>query len=135
VRNPEIERPGLERRAVDLRAVKRLQPVAGGIMECDQAAHAPGIGDRPRFSRDLDAGRFQPHGELIQGRSVGDFPAEEASPFRHRAVDDDALLAVVHPEGEQRIAALDRLQPDERSAELPPVVQIGRPEPGISQTQ
>jgi hypothetical protein len=45
------------------------------------------------------------------------------------------LLAVVHPERQQRIAALDRLQPDEASPELPPVLEVISSETGVSQTQ
>jgi len=33
------------------------------------------------------------------------------------------LFAVVHPERQQRIAALDRLQADEPGTELPPIFQ------------
>src|SRR6185369_17747179 len=67
--------------------------------------------------------------------AVGDFPAEEARAVAQGAVDYDALLAVVHPERQQRIAALDRLQPDQAGPELPPVLEVGRSETGISQTQ
>lgn len=88
-----------------------------------------------RFGYDTDAGLFQPRGEAVQGTGVGDFPAKETRAFAHRAVDDDALLAVVHAERQQRIAALDRLQADQAGAELPPVLQGGRAEPGISQTE
>ena len=135
VRKPEIERPGLNGVVVDLGAVKRLEPIAGGIAKRNQAAHAPRVGQRLRLGRDLDAGRFQPGGERVQRGGVRDLPAEEARAFAHRAVDHDALLAVVHPERQQRIAALDRLQADQAGAELPPVVQRIRPEARISQTQ
>ena len=96
---------------------------------------APRVGQRLRLGGHLDAGLFQPGRERVQRRGIGDLPAEEARAFAHRAVDDDALLAVVHPERQQRIAALDRLQADQPGAELPPVVELVRPEPGISQTQ
>ena len=76
----------------------------------------------------VDAGLFEPGGKLVERRSVSHFPAEEARAFAERAVDHDALLAVVHPEGEQRIAALDRLQAEEAGAELAPVVQRIRSE-------
>jgi hypothetical protein len=83
------------------------------------------IGERPRFGDHIDAGGFQPGGELVQRSRVGHLPAEEARPFRHRAVDDNALLAVVHPERQQRSAALDRLQADQSGSELSPIVEIG----------
>ena len=141
---PEAERAGAkardrtsrhERRVVDLGAMKRFQPVAGGIAKRDQAADAPCVGQRLRLGRDLHAGLFQPGRQRIKRGAVCDLPAEEARPFAHRAVDDDALLAVIHPERQQRIAALHRLQPDEAGPELPPVLEVGRSEPGISQTQ
>ena len=124
-----------ERRVVDLGAVKRFQPVAGRIVKRNQAADAPGIGQRLRFGGDRHAGLFQPRRQRIQRRAVGNLPAEEARAFAHRAVDHDALLAVVHPERQQRIAALDRLQPDQAGPELPPVLEVIRSETGISQTQ
>ena len=141
---PEPERAGAESRnrssghegrIVDLGAVKGLQPVAGRIMKRNQAADAPGVGQRLRFGGDGHAGFFQPRGQRIQRRTVGNLPAEEARAFAHRAVDHDALLAVVHPERQQGIAALDRLQPDQAGPELPPVLEVIRSETGISQTQ
>ena len=36
-------------RVVDLGAVKRLEPVAGGVAERDQAPHPPAIGERLRL--------------------------------------------------------------------------------------
>ena len=82
----------------------------------------------------VDPGLLQPGGERVQRGGVRDLPAEEARALRHRAVDDDALLAVVHPERQQRGAALHRLQADQAGAELPPVVERGRAEPGIAQS-
>ena len=104
-------------------------------MKRNEAADAPGVGQRLRFGGDGHAGFFQPRGQRIQRRTVGNLPAEEARAFAHRAVDHDALLAVVHPERQQRIAALDRLQPDQAGPELPPVLEVIRSETGISQTQ
>ena len=124
-----------ERRLVDLGAPKRLEPVAFGIAEGNQPAHAPRIGQCRRLCRHLDARRFQLRRQRIERSGVRHFPAEEARAFAHRAVDHDPLLAVVHPEGQQRIAALDRLEADEAGAEFPPVVERIRSKPGISQTQ
>ena len=126
---------GEERRVVDLGAIKCLQPIAGGIAKRDQAADAPGIRQRLRLGDDVDPVLLQPRRERVQRRRIRDLPAEEALAVGHRTVDDDALLAVVHPERQQRIAALDRLQPDQPGPELPPVVQLVRSEAGISQTQ
>ena len=102
MRNPDIERPGLNGVSSISAAVKCLEAIAGGIPERNQAADAPRICERLRPRDNVNLGSFQPGRELIQCRGVGDLPAEEALAFRHRAVDDDALLAVVHPEGQQR---------------------------------
>src|SRR6185369_4388204 len=141
---PEPERTGAEsrdrssrrkRRVVDLGAVKRLQPVAGWIVKRNQAADAPGIGQRLWLGGDRHAGFFQPRRQRIQRRAVGDLPAEEARTISQGAVDHDALLAVVHPACQQRVAALDRLQSDQAGPELPPVLAVISSEAGISQTQ
>ena len=126
---------GPERRLVDLGAPKRLEPVAFGIAERNQPAHAPRIGKRCRLCRHLDARRFQPRRQRVERSGISHFPAEEARALPIARSITIALLAVVHPEGEQRIAALDRLQADEAGAEFPPVVERIRSEPGISQTQ
>src|SRR6478735_6824548 len=106
---PEAERTGAEardrapwteRRRVDLGAVKRFEPIAAGIAKRNQPTHAPRVRKRLRFGRDVDAGRFEPGSELVQRGGVSDLPAEEACAFAHGAVDHDALLAVVHPEGQ-----------------------------------
>ena len=139
----EAERAGAEagnrtardkRRLVDLGPVKCLEAVAGRIAKRNQAANAPVIGERLRFGDDVDLCLFQPCCQRRQRGGIRDLPAEETRAVRHRAVDDDALLAVVHPERQQRRAALDRLQADQPGPELPPIVQIGRAEPDISQS-
>ena len=114
---------GAERRVGDLGAIKCLEPIAGGIPERNQAANAPVIGERLRLGDNLDLGSFQPGRQSVQRRRIGNLPAEEALAFRHRAVDDNALLAVVHAECEQGRTALDCLQADQSGPELPPVVE------------
>lgn len=115
--------------------MKRLEAVAGGVAKRDQATHPPAICERLRLRGHRDAGALQPCRQRVEGRTVGHLPAEEPCAFALGAVDHDALLAVVHPEREQRIAALDCLQPDEASAELPPVVERVGAEASISETQ
>ena len=132
MRKPEIERPGLNA-AVDLSAVKCFETIACRIAKRNQAANAPGVCERLRFGCNVDLGLFEPDRERLQRRRVGDLPAEEARTFGHRAVDDDALLTVIHAERQQRRAALHRLQADQSGPELPPIVQRCRSEPGISQ--
>jgi len=123
-----------ERRVVDFRAVIYLQTIAGRITKRNQAANTPVVSERVRFGGNVNLGLFQPRRERVQRCRVGNLPAEETRTVRHRAVDDDALLPVVHPECQQGRAALYRLQADQSGSELPPVVERGRSEPGISQS-
>src|SRR5690348_6657084 len=125
---------GAERRLVDLRTVKGLQPVAGRIVKRDQRGDAPCVGEGAWLRRHRDARALQPRRQRLEGRVIRHLPAEKARTVAHRAIDHDALLAVIHAEGEQRIAALDRLQSHQVGAELPPVVELVRSEAGISQT-
>ncbi len=69
---------GAERRLVDLRAVKCLEAIAGGIPERNQAANAPGVRERLRLGDNLDLRSFQPGRQRVQCRRVGNLPAEEA---------------------------------------------------------
>ena len=80
--------------------MKRFQPIAGGIAKRNQRANASVVGKLHRFGGNGDACAFQPRRERVQRSAVSNLPAEEARAFAHRAVDDDTLLAVVHPEGE-----------------------------------
>jgi hypothetical protein len=91
------------------------------------------VRERLRLGSHLDVSRFEPGRERIEGRAISHLPAKETRAIGHRSVDDDTLLAVVHPEGEQGVAALHRLQPDQRGAEQPPIVEPIRAESGISQ--
>jgi hypothetical protein len=131
VRKPEI---WTERRVVDLGAEERLQPVAGGIAKRDDGRDAPRIGQPHGLGRDADLGGLESGCERIQRRGVLDLPAEETCAFGHGRIDDDALLAVVHPKRELRIAVLHRLEADQIGPELPPLRQIIRSEPGIAQS-
>src|SRR6185437_11605232 len=97
-----------EWRAVDLGAMKRLEPVAVRTMERDQAANVPRVRKRLRLCGDGDARGVEPRRQRIERRAIGDLPAEEARAVAKRAVDHHALLAVVHAESEQRIAVLNR---------------------------
>src|SRR5262249_37821643 len=77
---------------------------------------------------------LQPCGERIERGSVGHLPAEETRTVGNGAVDHDALLAVIHTEGEQRIAAFDRLKSEQVGAEMPPIVELVRGEPVRSES-
>ena len=96
---------GKERRIVDLGAVKGFEAIARGIAKRNQPLTRLSSASVRGLGRDLDLVPFQPGRERIQRRRIGDLPAEEAFAFGQRPVDDDALLAVVHPERQQRIAS------------------------------
>jgi hypothetical protein len=107
---PEPERAGAktgnraarkERRLVDLGAVKCLETIARGIAKRNQPLDAPVVGERAGLGRNLDVGRFELGRKRVQRRRVGDLSSEEALAFAKRPVDDNALLAVVHPERQQ----------------------------------
>src|SRR5882724_6618057 len=90
-----------ERRVVDFRTVKYLQTIAGRIAKRNQTANTPVVSKRLRLGGNVNPGLFQPRRERFQRCRVGNLPAEEPRAVRHRAVDDDTLLAVVHPERQQ----------------------------------
>src|SRR6516165_4121107 len=87
-------------RLVGLGAMKALQAVAGGIMKRDQRLDAPRIGKRRWLGGDCYARVLQSRRERIERTGILNLPAEEMGAFANRTVDDDALLAVIHPEGQ-----------------------------------
>ena len=101
----------LERIGRDLGAVEDLQPVADRVVEGDQAGDAPLVGERAGAARHLHAGLFEPRGKSVDGGGVRDLPAEKADALAAVRDHDDALLAVVHAEGEVAAAFIDELKP------------------------
>src|SRR3954467_6355268 len=92
----------LERGLGDVGAVEGLQAVTGRIGERDQPRYAALVGQRRRFAYHSKLGGFEAGGERIKRRGVGDFPAEDLAPGFNGAVDEQPLLAVVHPERAHR---------------------------------
>jgi len=92
--------PRAKRHRVDLGAMEGLQPVAGGIMKRDQRLDAPRIGERSGLGGNTHSRVLQSRRERIERTGILNLPAEETGAFANRTVDDDALLAIVHPEGQ-----------------------------------
>jgi len=120
---------GAERRLVDLGRVKGLQTIAGGIAKRNQPADAPGVGQRLRLGRDMNLMLFQSAASSSRPAASATSQPKKRAPSGMARSMTITLLAVVHPEGQQRGAALHRLQADQPGPELPPIVEIGRPEP------
>src|SRR5262249_13623053 len=67
------------------------------------------------------------------GGGVGDLPAEEGDALPAVGVDHQALLAIVHAEGEARAALVDALQAEEIFAVARPVAHVLGANPDIAQ--
>ena len=80
-----------------------------------------------------DAGPVQPGGEPFQRVAVGDLPAIEDGAVGAALVHQDALLAVVHAEGQGRGGGVGHLQPHDARAECAPFVEAGGFHPDIAQ--
>ena len=114
----------LERIGCRFGAVKNLEPVAQRIVEHDQILDAPLVGERAGAAGDFDTAVVQMRREGVERRRVGGFPAEKADAFAAICIDDDALLAVVHAEGERGARFVDALQAEKAAAIARPVAQI-----------
>src|SRR5262249_559945 len=69
----------------------------------------------------------------VKRRGVGDLPAEEADALPAVGVDHEALLAIIHAEGEARATLVDALQAEEVFAVARPVAQVLGANPDIAQ--
>ena len=128
-----MERPGTERLVGDLRAVERLQPIAGRIGERDQPAHEALVSERRRLALHRHAGAFQPRRERIERCRIRDLPAEVALPLGQRAIDHQSLLAVIHPERARTGTAIDRLHAEPVGGVMRPVVEPVRADAEIAE--
>ena len=102
---------GLERLTRALSAVEDFEPVAQRIGEDDEILDAAFVRKRARAAGDLDPGLLQSCCKIIQRGGVGDFPPKESDTLAAIFADDDALLAVIHPQREAFGAPLDQLHP------------------------
>src|SRR5262245_13833818 len=124
---------GLERIGGYLRAVEDFEPVTGGIVEHDQVVDVALAGERARAARNLSAGRLDARRYRVERRGVGDLPAEEADALPAVGVNHEALLAIIHAEGEARAALVDALQAEEIFAVARPVAHVLGANPDIAQ--
>ena len=115
---------GLERIARNFGAMERFEPVADRIGKNDQILDAAFFGERTRTACDLDAVFLQTRGKRVERRGIGDFPAVERRPLVRVAMDDDALLAVVHAQRERAAALVDNLHAEKARAVIRPIVEI-----------
>ena len=116
--------PGPEWFGRGLGAVEQFEPVAKRIVEHDQVAHVAFVGQRAGAARHLDLVFLQMRRDGVERRRIGDLPAEKADALAAVGGDDDALLAVVHAEGERRARLVDALQAEQARAVARPVGQI-----------
>src|ERR1051326_347203 len=133
VRKPEIERPGRNGSVAVSAPWKISQPVAERVGERDQIRNWALVGQRAAAARNLDPCAFEMRRQCIECSRVGDFPAEERDALAAVGIDDDALLAVVHAEGERVARFVDALQAEEPAAVARPIVQILGADPDITQ--
>ena len=115
---------GPERLRRGFGAVEQLQPVAERIVEHDQIFDVALVGKRAGAARHLDRVSLQMRRDGVERRGIGDLPAEKADALAAVGGDDDALLAVVHAEGERRARLVDALQAEQARAIARPIGQI-----------
>ena len=125
---PSTETPYMPCRAEwfigDLTTVERLHTVAGRIAEGNHLSGATLVGNRRGFPPHRHAALFQTRRQRIEGRSVRDLPAEKTLSIRQAAVSDEALLAVIHAEGTDGAAAINRLEPKLAGSKTGPVIEL-----------
>ena len=117
-------RPGTERVGRDLGAVEELQPVAVGIARHQEIGDMALLGEAAGAARDLDAVGLEMGAEPGERRGVRDLPAEEADALAAVGIDDEPLLAVVHPQAQRRAAAVDRLEAEQPRPVPRPIVDV-----------
>ena len=122
-----------ERLVGDLRAVERLQPIAGRVGERDQPADEALVGERRRLALHRHAGVFQPRRQRIERRRVRHLPAEVALPLGQRSIDHQSLLAIIHAECAHAGTAIDRLHAEPVGRVMRPVVELVRADAEIAE--
>ena len=100
-----------ERFIGDLTTVKSLNTAAGRIAKGNYFSGTTLVRHGRGFPPHRDAGPFQARRQCIERRRVRDFPAKKTVPIRKPAIDNQALLSVVHAERTHLAAAINRLKP------------------------
>ena len=131
VRKPDMARPGRNARSASAGSQKASWRLPDGSRK-----HRPRPRRRSAAARDMASTRtpasVQPGGEPFQRVAVGDLPAIEDGAGA-ALVHQDALLAVVHAEGQGRGGGVGHLQPHDARAECAPFVEAGGFHPDIAQ--
>ena len=121
MRKPEIERPGLNASRAISAPWKISSRLPNGSLTTIRSLTRRSSASARVAARDFDAGGFELCRDRIERRSVGHFPAEKGDTLPAGAVDDDALLAVVHAEGTRRSALVDPLKAEQPAGIFRPV--------------
>ena len=117
---PHALRPGAEasymscrteRFIGDLTTVKRLDTVTGRVAEGNHFSGATLVRQGRGFPPHRGAGLFQPRRQRIERRRVRDLPAEKSLSIGQPAIDNQALLSVVHAKRTRVATAINWLKP------------------------
>src|SRR6516165_1472308 len=132
VRKPEMLRPGLNGSAAVSAPWKISSRLPPGSLSTIKSStwRSP---ERARAACNLGAGRLDARRHGVKRRGVGDLPAEEGDALPAVGVDHQALLAIIHAEGEARAALVDALQAEEVFAVARPVAHVLGANPDIAQ--
>ena len=133
MRKPEIARPGLNASDAVSAPWKISTRLPNGSFDTIRSLTWRSSASARVAARDLDAGRLEPRRDRIERCGVRHFPAEKADALAAGAIDDDALLAVVHAERDGLAALVDALQAEEAAGVFRPVLQTVGADADISQ--
>ena len=113
--------------------MERFEPVADRVAEDDQVLDAALVGERTRTARNLDAAFFQMRRQRLDRRCVGDLPPVESNTLTFVALDNHALLAVVHAQRQRTAALVDELHAEKTRAVGRPLIEIGAADAHIAE--
>ncbi len=116
--------PGLERLGRGLRTMKHFEPVAGRIGEYDEIGDAAFVGECAGPARDLHPMAIEMRRKGFERGRVVDLEAEEAGAFAAVGIDDEALLAVIHAQGQAGAGLVDKLHAEQPRRVLLPVRKV-----------
>src|SRR6516164_11285531 len=100
-----------ERFIRDLTTMKSLHTVTGRVAEGNHFGGATLVGHGGGFPTHRDAGLFQPRRQCIERRRVRNLPAEKTLSIGQPAIDNQALLSVVHAKRTRVATAINWLKP------------------------
>jgi hypothetical protein len=104
--------------------VEGFHAVAGRIAERNHLGSATLVRHGSRFTPDRDASRLQPCSQCVESRRVGDLLTEKLLSVGKAAVEDEALLAIVHAEGPHGAATINRLEAKLAACKARPIVEL-----------